>query len=83
MERGSGVEKPAITHYPLHPRCPNPLKPTCVPRPQAAQVQAALEAELSSARGALDEALAEAADMKGIMADAASMLRQKDAEVRP
>lgn len=45
-------------------------------------MQAELEAELSCARGALDEALAEAEDMKGIMADTARILDQKNAEVR-
>ena len=50
---------------------------------QAAQVQADMEAELICARSALHEALEAVEDMKGIMADTACILDQKNAEVRP
>ena len=41
-----------------------------------------MEAELTSARSALHEALEAVEDMKGIMADTACILDQKNAEVR-
>ena len=49
---------------------------------QASDRQAALEARLAEATEQLAAARADAADMKGIMADTARILEQKNAEVR-
>ena len=49
---------------------------------QACDKQAALEARLAEATEQLTAARAEATDMKGIMADTARILDQKNAEAR-
>ncbi len=59
--------------------CPAPDPSACAS--QASDRQAALEARVAEATEQLVAARAEAADMKGIMADTARILDQKNAEV--